>query len=178
MAGIDIKKEFTLQVERITEPFQVWTFDNDILSDGFSRSMRLSTEDRYEYSTMSMSLKPNKELFGLLIRNHEKLLVKVLSGGNIYFMGYVRNTGSYTIEDKLKPFSIELVDAMVILDDVATEDMVYRETTLGAILKDIIGAPLSNLQLNNTTPIDFLIIKEGEKKIDVIGKLLYEFGLA
>lgn len=160
-----------------------------LTGQNFTRKLCIGKDGKHEYSTLDITLKSNNSLFTKYIKAKKPVLVKIKKDDADYFTGSFRSNGSFSINEKLQNFSIQILDNSTLLEKKPAEATIWKNlvvcdnttptTSLVHLLIGLAGLTSANYNISvyNGTVIDIFKISETELISKVMETLLYEYGL-
>lgn len=159
-------------------------YTSSVSGESFTREQVVGYEDSHEISTLTMTFKPSDALFEKFWLTVKVIKVKVYKDTLPFFTGIIRPNADYTINEKIQPISVEVLDNSYLVDKKVPVQKLYPQGDISAVdrIKSLladIGISSSNYDVSSIptdAKINFLLVEEEENYKDILDNICFECG--
>ncbi|MFZ7132245.1 MAG: hypothetical protein ACOWWR_07800, partial [Eubacteriales bacterium] len=164
------------------------TISDYLLETGFSYTENLSVDGNRAYTTLDITLNLPQALFQQFVNNTELIGIEIWKNYTPSFRGYIRPNASFSVYEKLRNFSVQVLDASVMLDRALEEDIIFTNVKIcdatdetNSLVHKLAAIPTYtpftvNTTVYNDTVLEAFKIEAGQTVAEVLTKLCEEYG--
>ncbi len=162
-------------------------YSNLLTATDFTKHSVVSIEG-HEQSTLNITFKADENLFRKFIESGDEVLAKVFKNEIPYFIGYIRNTNSYNINEALQPFSFQILDNSYLLEkkpklnELFLNNKIIDNTNISNSLihNILLSAGISDYEIsvNKSDILSSFILSDTETYSSILNSLMGEYGLS